>query len=296
MYPQKTFNGLGCGCQEAKPIGLGARGEGKCGWVCRHLGQIGAIVAIINPALGAGIVALHLAFEAGDIGFNFRTPTGTVMPSAELPMTLAEEVLLDKWVADYFEPFYKSLLQTATNLSAFSGNEKIAKSNAILKQICAIKAYNIAVAGKATNGLSANAIANRSNYINTLLDEVVKEVHNKRDASTSKVTFSFDLSTVNLSAISFNTTTMAQTVNCNGYASVESSATILQDDLIQLPVSTGGNTVKPTVTIPVSIPVSNEPVSTIDPAPQKASSLGLKVAGGLLALAVTYAVFSKKTK
>lgn len=265
MRNNLTFNGLGCDCDKPVFTGLGA-GEKRCGWFCRNLGKIGAVIAFINPVVGAAIVALSVYIKEESI--EFKT-IGGVDVGDDLPMTLAEETQLDQWIANYFEPFYKSLLQSATNLKTEIGEVKIAKSNAILKQICAIKAYS--ANAKTEKGLSANAIENRTRYINYLLDEVVKVVHASKDLDTKKAGLTFNLSSVDLSGINFNTSSINFEVNCAAFASSVNNATV---------------------------PMTNQPVSTIDTAAQNSNknNNGIKVIGGIAIAATIFYILQSEPK
>ena len=127
--------------------------------------------------------------------------------------------------------------------------------------------------------MSVNAIANRTKYVDYLLDGIVKEVQTQI-GSLPNASFSFALSSVDLMAINFKTSTQNTNVTCASYA-------------IKTIGSTTGSTTTPT------IPISTEPISTIDTTPKETDKSGfstIKVVGGVLLVASAIALISSSKK
>lgn len=170
MNSLRKFNGMGTAIYLKE---LGETKTRKCGWICRNLGKIGAVVSLINPAVGAAIIAVKAFMDANDIGFNFKNTNYGDVPIDDLPMNPQEEMNMDFWFNNFFTPFYKTLTQKVTELQQ---TRNILTANTIVEQIIIIKSFYAYHKGKQEGLFSSNATTNRSNIVDYLLNEQLKVI------------------------------------------------------------------------------------------------------------------------
>ncbi len=167
----------------------------RCGWICRALKNIANFVSNI-PIIGEKISNV-IGQVADAVSFieDQLTQRNIVV---DYEPTASEAAILDSWVINKLQPFYKKLANELAAISnATTFNEQVKIANAVLQKICLVQTYFVS---KETSGLSANAVYLRSNLIDNIfepLHEIIENTFNNQNLEIANTTATITSNNVN---------------------------------------------------------------------------------------------------